>query len=123
MSSPEIAAVNAVRWRMKLAAHRWQEATELLRQAAAAPGYCGPPLDVVERMAGVIGQIRSHVQAWHIEEQRRRASRPRIAAKGQRTAVRRAIARDVSRGKLRKISGASRWVAAGASPQRTVDKN
>jgi hypothetical protein len=96
MSSPEIATVNAVRWRMKLAEHRWQEAVELLRQVAAAPGYCGPPLDVVERMAGVIGQIRSQVHAWHIEEQKRRASRPRIASRGQTRAIRRALAEQLS---------------------------
>jgi hypothetical protein len=37
-----IAAVNAVKFRVTLATTRMRQALELVRQAAAAPGYSGP---------------------------------------------------------------------------------
>jgi hypothetical protein len=86
--SPEITLTNQVRWRVAIVDRRMKEAVELLRSAAAAPGYSGPPLDVVERMAGVIAEIRSQVQAWSIEEQRRHARRPRIANRSMKQAIR-----------------------------------
>jgi hypothetical protein len=88
MSSPEIAKVNAVRWRMGIADRRWREAVELLREAAGAPGYCGPDFQAVEQMADLIAEIRKQVSDWTFEEQRRRASRPRRAS----SAVRRVLA-------------------------------
>jgi hypothetical protein len=89
--SPEISTVNAVRWRMGIAEQRWRQAVELLREAAAAPGYSGPPLEVVERMAVVMAEIRGQVLNWQIEEHARRASRPRVMSRGQRNSVRRAM--------------------------------
>jgi hypothetical protein len=68
MSSPEITVVNQVRWRMAIAERRWREALELLREAAAAPGYSGPPLDVVERMLTLMSEIRGQVQNWQLDE-------------------------------------------------------
>jgi hypothetical protein len=89
--SPEIAQINAVRWRLGLADRRWQEAIELLRQAAAAPGYSGPALESVERVAAGIAEVRDQVKNWHLEANIRRASRPRIMSSGQRNSVKRAI--------------------------------
>jgi hypothetical protein len=81
MSAPEISTTNQVRWRMAIAEHRWREAVELLREAAAAPGYSGPPFEVVERMAVLIAEVRGQVQNWHLDEAllrgQRRAARPR----------------------------------------------
>jgi hypothetical protein len=87
LMSPEITLTNQVRWRVAIADRRWREAVELLRTAAAAPGYCGPPLDVVERMAGVIAEVRDQIKAWSIEEQRRRTNRPRIATRPVKRAL------------------------------------
>jgi hypothetical protein len=93
MSSPEITRVHAARWRMGIAERRWREAVELVREAAAAPDYSGPPLDVIERMTELMVEIRKQVQNWHLDAQIRDTSRPRIATKGQRNSVKRAIAR------------------------------
>jgi hypothetical protein len=79
MSSPEITTVNAVRWRLSIVDRRMKEAVELLREVAGTPGYSGPPFDVLERMADLIGQIREQVSAWSFEEQIRRASPHRRA--------------------------------------------
>jgi hypothetical protein len=87
MSSPEITKVNAVRWRLSIVDRRMKEAVELLREAAGAPGYSGPPFDVVERMADLIAEIRKQVADWSFEEQRRRAARPRIAPSAVRKLV------------------------------------
>jgi hypothetical protein len=92
MSSPAIQTVNQVKFRVVRAAKDWEEALALVRRAATAPGYSGPPLEVVERMAVVIAEIRAQVHAWSLEEQRRRASRPRRATCGQSRTVRTAIA-------------------------------
>lgn len=43
MSAPEISTVNQVKWRLQIVDRRWREALDLLRQAAAAPDYLGPP--------------------------------------------------------------------------------
>jgi hypothetical protein len=93
MPSPKtrITLTNQVRWRVAIVDRRMKEAVELLRSAATAPGYCGPPLDVVERMAGIIGEIRGQVQAWSFEEQKRRANRPRVASQGMRRSMKQAI--------------------------------
>jgi hypothetical protein len=64
-----------------------KEALELLRQAAAAPSYSGPDVEVVERLVGVFAEIRQQVDDWSFEEQRRRANRPRIASRGQSRAI------------------------------------
>jgi hypothetical protein len=91
MSSPEITRVNAVRWRLSIVDRRMKEAVELLREAAGTPGYSGPPFDVVERMAGLIGEIRTQVAAWSFAEQQRDAARPQFANRAPR-AIRRTIA-------------------------------
>ena len=56
MSSPAIQTVNQVKFRVVRAAKDWEEALALVRRAATAPGYSGPPLEVVERMAVVIAE-------------------------------------------------------------------
>jgi choline dehydrogenase-like flavoprotein len=97
MSSPEISTANAVRWRLSLADRRINEALELLRQAAAAPSYCGPDVEVVERLVGVFAQIRKQVANWSLEEQiRYDASRPHRASRGSSRAVLKAIGEGIA---------------------------
>jgi hypothetical protein len=91
MSSPEIRTANAVRWRLSIVDRRMKEAVELLREAAGTPGYSGPPFDVLERMADLIGQIREQVKDWSFEELARRAARPRRLSRSQSRAVVKAI--------------------------------
>ena len=90
--SPEIALANQVRFRMVRAEKAWQEGLDLLREAAVLPSYSGPDVQAVEQLAAAIAEILNQVQNWHLAEQVRRASRPRIATRGQRNAVKRAIA-------------------------------
>jgi hypothetical protein len=90
--SPEIALANQVRFRMVRAKKDWQEGLDLLREATALPSYSGPDVQAVEQLAAAIAEILNQVQNWHLAENIRRASRPRIATRGQRNAVKRAIA-------------------------------
>jgi hypothetical protein len=92
MSPPEIVLTNQVRWRVAIADRRWRETVGLVHQAAAAPSYSGPTVASVERVAAAIAEIRDQVKDWSFEEQRRRASRPRLASRGQRRSVKRALA-------------------------------
>jgi hypothetical protein len=57
MSSPAISTVNAVKFRVSLADRRMKEAAELVRTAAAAPDYRGPPLELDEQVAAHIAEI------------------------------------------------------------------
>jgi hypothetical protein len=59
MSVPEIATVNQVRWRLSIAAQRLSESLELVREAAAAPGYCGPALATVEQVDEALAALRA----------------------------------------------------------------
>jgi hypothetical protein len=100
MSSPEIPLANAVRWRLGIADRRMKEALELLRQAAAAPSYCGPDVEVVERVVGVFAQIRKQVADWSLEEQRRYANRPHRASRGSSRAILKALGAGVARARI-----------------------
>jgi hypothetical protein len=81
MSSPEISTVNAVRFRVGRAEKDWREAVELVREAAALPGYRGPALEDLERVAAAMAAVRALVANWHLDEallrDQRRAARPR----------------------------------------------
>jgi hypothetical protein len=83
MSAPEITTINAVRFRVQRAAKDWGEVLDLVRQAAAAPGYSGPPLGSVERIAAGIAEIRVQLRDWMIDEVVRDRVAPR-RAKGSR---------------------------------------
>jgi hypothetical protein len=83
MSAPEISTVNAVKFRVLRAEKDWHEALELVRQAAAAPGYWGPPLEDLEQIAAGIGEIRVQLRDWMIDEVVRDRIAPR-RAKGSR---------------------------------------
>jgi hypothetical protein len=96
--SPEISTTNQVRFRVVRAEKDWQEAVELVRQAAARPGYSGPPLAAVEQIAAGMAEVRDQVRNWHLDEQLRRASRPRRATRGQSRSVRRVVAELYGRG-------------------------
>jgi hypothetical protein len=63
-----------------------------VRQAAAAPGYSGPDVRAFEQIAAGIAKISNEIRNWGLDEQLRRASRPRRASRGQERAVRQAIA-------------------------------
>jgi hypothetical protein len=97
MSSPEISTVNAVRWRVAIADRRWHEALELVRQASAQAGYSGPDVQAVERIAAAIAELRAQVKNWSLDEQVRRASRPRIASRGLERSIKKAIAEAAAR--------------------------
>ena len=86
--SPEISTTNKVRYRVGVAEKAWREALELVREAAAAPGYSGPALEEVERVGAAIAQVRN----WTLDEQIRRASRPRRATRGQSRTIRKVVA-------------------------------
>jgi hypothetical protein len=96
--SPEISTVNAVRFRVARAEKDWQEALALVRAAAAAPGYRGPVLEDLERVAAAIAEIRGQIRNWTLGEAllrgQRRAARPRPA----RPAVKKLIAKLAARG-------------------------
>ena len=81
MSSPEITTTNQVRWRVAIADRRWREALELVRQASAAPGYSGPAIEDLERVAAAIAEIRDQVKDWSLEEnlQPHKPPAPRLA--------------------------------------------
>jgi hypothetical protein len=67
---------------------------ELIRPAAAAPDYCGPPLDVIERLAEVVAEVHDQVTRWHIgtvEEHTLRVRRPRTSTRQSRS-IRTAVA-------------------------------
>jgi hypothetical protein len=81
--SPEISTINAVRFRLSRAAKDWGEALDLVRQAAATPGYSGPPLEDLERVAADIAEIRVQLRDWMIDEVVRDRIAPR-RAKGSR---------------------------------------
>ncbi len=46
----------------------WREALELLQTAAALPGYCGPDVQAVERVAAGIAEVRGQLKNWALEE-------------------------------------------------------
>jgi hypothetical protein len=74
MSAPEIATVNAVRWRLQIVDRRLREARELLRAAAAAPDYLGPPIAAIEQLEAGLTELRGQMRNWIIDEQIRRAA-------------------------------------------------
>ena len=90
--SPEISTTNKVRYRVGVAEKAWREALELVREAAAVPGYSGPALEEVERVGAAIAQVRGQVRNWTLDEQIRRASRPRRATRGQSRTFRKVVA-------------------------------
>lgn len=96
--SPEISTTNRVRYRVAIAEKSWREALELVREAAAQPGYAGPALDQLERIAAGIAEVRDQVKSWGLDEQLRRASRPRRATRGQSRTIRRVVAELYGRG-------------------------
>jgi hypothetical protein len=98
MSAAEITTVNQVRWRLSIVDRRWREALELMRQAAAAPDYCGPSIAAIEQIDVALAALRDQVLGWQIAEHQRRAARPRIAPRGQNRSVKRAIAELYGRG-------------------------
>jgi hypothetical protein len=90
--SPEISTTNRVRYRVAIAEKAWREALELVRQASAAPDYTGPALEDLERVGADIAEIRTQVRNLSLDEQVRRASRPRRASRGQSRTIRRVVA-------------------------------
>ena len=98
MSTLEIAAVNQIRWRVGICDRRMKEAVELLRVVAAVPGYCGPPVEVVERLADIIGEIRGQIHSWTLKEHAGRTRCLRIASRGKRNSIKGAIAELYGRG-------------------------
>jgi hypothetical protein len=76
--------VGAVRFRVGRASGAWTQALDLLRQAAASPGYDGPPLALFERVASGIAEVRLAIRDWAIETELRRpppAPRPSRAVR------------------------------------------
>jgi hypothetical protein len=62
MPSPVASRVNRVRFRVGQAEAALREVVELLRDAAVVPGYDGPAIEVVERLAEVIAEVRGQVR-------------------------------------------------------------
>jgi hypothetical protein len=89
--SPEISTTNRVRYRVAAVEKDWLQVLALVREAAAKPDYSGPPPAAVEQVAGAIAALRTQVRNWTLDEQLRRASRPRIASRGQSRIIRQAI--------------------------------
>jgi hypothetical protein len=73
--SPEISTTNKVRYRVGVAEKAWREALELVREAAAVPGYSGPALEEVERVGAAIAQVRGQVRNWTLDEPRQPPAR------------------------------------------------
>jgi hypothetical protein len=69
-------SINAVKFRLGRVAKDWGELAAILRQAAAEPGYCGPDVEPVERVAGDLAVVRSAVHNWVLDEALRRRPRP-----------------------------------------------
>ena len=94
MSSPAIQTVNQVKFRVVRAAKDWEEALALVRRAATAPGYEWPA-PRGGRAHGCRHCRRSAPRSTPgaSRSERRRASRPRRATRGQSRTVRTAIAR------------------------------
>jgi hypothetical protein len=67
--------INQVKFRVARAEKAWNETLELLRAAAAAPGYCGPELRSVERAAGEVATVHEMIWNWALEDAQR--GRPR----------------------------------------------
>jgi hypothetical protein len=65
-------AINAAKFRVIRAAVAWDELVEVLRSAAAEPGYCGPDLRAVEWLGGEIATVRLALREWAIKEVLRR---------------------------------------------------
>lgn len=83
MSAPEISTVNQVKWRLQIVDRRWREALDLLRQAAAAPDYLGPPIAGIEQIDTALAELRTQIRNWVIDEQIRRvATLPRNTRRG-----------------------------------------
>lgn len=83
MSAPEISTVNQVRWRLQIVDRRLREALELLREAAAAPDYLGPPLAGVERIDAALAEFRGQIQTWVLDANIRYVARlPRNTRRG-----------------------------------------
>jgi hypothetical protein len=86
--SPEIQQSSAVKWRLATAARRLREAAELLRPVAGQAGYCGPPLDVIEKLAEVVAEVRAQATRWHVQvvtEHTLRVRRPRTSTRMSRS--------------------------------------
>jgi hypothetical protein len=81
MPAPEITAVNAVRFRAARADVRMKQALALVREAAAAPDYLGPPVESVERAAAAVAEILAEVKVWKFAALARQESRPQRTAK------------------------------------------
>jgi hypothetical protein len=62
MPSPVASRVNKVRFRVGQAEAALREVVELLRDAASVPGYDGPDLQVIERLAEVVAEVRGQVR-------------------------------------------------------------
>jgi hypothetical protein len=75
MSSPEIAGVNALRFRVARAQVRRQEALDLVRAAVAAPGYSGPSVEDIEKVLAGIAGVRERVRTWQLDSHIRHTSR------------------------------------------------
>jgi hypothetical protein len=56
--------INAARFRLNRVEKDWDELAAILRQAAAEPGYCGPDLEVVERVEDDIAGVKSAADKW-----------------------------------------------------------
>jgi hypothetical protein len=54
---------NQVTFRLQRAEASWREVQQLVREAAALPGYCGPEVGDIERVAEDIAQVRIQVRS------------------------------------------------------------
>jgi hypothetical protein len=70
----------------------WLQALAIAREAAANPDYLGPSIEALEQVAAAIAEIRGQVNTWHLDEQVRRASRPRRLSRAKSHAIRKALA-------------------------------
>jgi hypothetical protein len=80
--------VQQVTWRVGQAKARWTQATEMVREAAATPGYCGPSVEQMEEVAAGIARVREAVLDWVWDQAQREARRVRPR---DRAAVRRIV--------------------------------
>jgi hypothetical protein len=58
---PVLRTISRVRFRVSRAARDWNAALEILAEAAQAPGYCGPDLAILERVAAEIAAIQKEL--------------------------------------------------------------
>lgn len=56
--------VQQVKFRIERVLSDWATGTELVREAAAEPGYEGPSVDEMERIGKEIGAVRAALTPW-----------------------------------------------------------